>query len=115
MGNNNEDRISEDRVETSDNSRKDVIKNKISKQKGLKVTNKPKKQKQLINGPISVKLGIRKDGSRPDLGSKDAGSMFGLGRRSGRNSNGLILLDPKHHSVVTLKENRSPNEGTIVA
>lgn len=59
-----------------------------------------------------MKLSIRKDGPSSGFRSKDTGLKFGLGRRNGGNSNRLMLLDPKHHSLLILKENRSLHEGS---
>ncbi|MBA0825902.1 hypothetical protein Goarm_010810, partial [Gossypium armourianum] len=83
LENNNGDRNSKDKAKSSDNSRIEITRNKILKEKGIKVSNKSKKQKQLINGPMGVKLGIQKDRSGSGSGSRDVGSKIGSGKRIG--------------------------------
>lgn len=71
-----------------------------SKGKGVKV---PKKAKKQVTRVTRFKLGVKKDGK--DFGPKVVFRLKAFG-----SSNSPRVLDPTHHSVVVLKENRSPNE-----
>lgn len=54
-------------------------------------------------------MGYRKEGLGSSSRINEGGLIFGLGRKSSRGSSGQMLLDLKHHFMVILKENRSPN------
>lgn len=72
---------------------------------GIKV----QETKQIIKEQLGGKLSFRKEGLGTSSGIKEGGTIFRLGRKSSGGLSGWILLDPKHHSMGNLKENRSPN------
>lgn len=81
--------------------------------KGLKVSNKSRKQKQAASGLLGIKVGQKMEVLGLGTGSNSKGRVSGPGRKMEGNGNSLSVLDPNCHSVVTLKENWSPNVASV--